>query len=69
MYNPDNYLDKLWRPFSSANELFLAFCKDSLVFIFLKISFDFKDPINNGDRIPTLWEELHKAEESQVIRQ
>ncbi len=41
---------------------FLFFCRDSAVFIFQTLLAVFEDTIQNGDRVPALWAELHIAD-------
>ena len=56
-----------WSPFSSASKLLSVFLKDLAVFIFPTLLADFKDQIQNRDRVPTLWAELHMAHAPSIF--
>ena len=45
---------------SFASKLISVLCRD-LVFIFPTLSADFKDPMQNRNRVPALWAKLHIA--------
>ena len=51
MYNPENYLAQDAEPFLSANNCFCSFVGTRLCFKILILSADFKDPIQNRDRV------------------
>ena len=50
------FFSKWQRPFSSAIKLFffLYLCRDSAIFIYQTLYADFKDPIQNWDRVPNI---------------
>ena len=62
MYNPDKYLAQVLKAlFVCLHFAFFFFCWDLAVIIFPTLLAHFKDPIQNWDRVPALWAELHIA--------
>ena len=61
MYNPDKY------PFLLLANCFLFFRRDLDWFIFPTLLADFKDPIQNQNRVATLWAELHVAHVPSIL--
>ena len=59
MYS-DNYLAQILdNHFHLVANCFMYYCRDLAVFLFPALLADFKDPIQNLDRVPALWSELH----------
>ena len=59
MYDPGQLPDPSGRDlFRLIANFFLFICRESLWFIFLTLLVDFKDPIQNRDRVSALWAEL-----------
>ena len=61
MYNPDK------DQFRLLANCFLFFRRDLALFIFPKLLADFKDPIQNQNRVATLWAELHIAHVPSIL--
>ena len=59
MYDPDNYLAQVVESLFVYQKISFFVVRESAVFIFSKLLAVFKDPIQNGDRIPVLLADLH----------
>ena len=61
MYNPDKDQSRL------LVNCFLFFRRDLALFIFPALLADFKDPIQNQNRVATLWAEMHIAHVPSIL--